>query len=133
MSHGAFAVENARMKRTATQSMHRAVAILLAAVLSAHVPVARAEIVDTDALGVASQAEQERAKVRSFMERADVKERLRAMGVSGLVAGDRVDALSEAEVHALAQRIDAMPAGGNITQQEWILIVVVAILLVLIL
>jgi hypothetical protein len=120
------------MKRT-THPLHRAVAILLAAVLSAHVPVARAEIVDTDALGVASQAELERAKVRSFMERADVKERLRAMGVSGLVAGDRVDALSEAEVHALAQRIDAMPAGGAITQQEWILIGIVAILLILLL
>jgi hypothetical protein len=120
------------MNRSATSSVRRAAAILLAATLSAQVPIARAEIVDTDALGVASQAEQERAKVRSFMERADVKERLRTMGVSGLVAGARVDSLTEAEVHALAQRIDALPAGGAITQQEWVLILLAAILLVLI-
>ena len=120
------------MKKTAGLSARRGLAIVLASTLFAQAPIARAEIVDTDALGVASQAEQERAKVRSFIERADVKERLRAMGVGGLVVGDRVDSLTEAEVHALAERIDSMPAGGNITQQEWILILLGVILLILI-
>jgi hypothetical protein len=121
------------MNRSATPSVRRVVAVLLAAALSAQVPLARSEVVETDALGVvATQAELERARVRSFMERADVKDRLRAMGVSGLLAGDRVDSLTEAEVHALAERIDSMPAGGAITQQEWVLILLGAILLVLI-
>jgi hypothetical protein len=116
-----------------TNAMRRAAAVLLAATLSAQVPLARAEIIETEAVGVATQAERERAKVRSFMERADVKERLLAMGVSGLFVGDRVDSLTEEEVHALAQRIDAMPAGGAISQQEWILILLAVILIVLIL
>jgi hypothetical protein len=116
------------MKRPATHPIRRALAIVLATVMSTQVPMARAEIVETDALATASQAQLEREKVRSYMERADVKQRLVTMGVSGLVAGDRVDALSEAEVHALAERIDALPAGGNITQNEWILILLVAIL-----
>ena len=113
--------------------LRRTLTVLITAALLAQAPVARAEIVDTDELGVSSQAEQDRAKVRSFLERADVKDRLRAMGVSGLAAGDRVDSLTEAEIHALAQRIDAMPAGGAITQQEWILILLAVILLILIL
>jgi hypothetical protein len=112
--------------------LHRAMTAVIAAAFLAQTPIARAEIVDTDALGVTSQAEQERAKVQSFLERADVKDRLRAMGVSGLAAGHRVDSLTEAEVHALAERIDAMPAGGAITQQEWILIILAVILLILI-
>ena len=113
--------------------LRRGLTIVVAAAFLAQTSIARAEIVDTDALGVAtSQVESERAKVRSFLERADVKDRLRAMGVSGLAAGNRVDSLTEAEVHALAERIDAMPAGGAITQQEWILIILAVILLILI-
>ncbi len=103
-------------------------AALLALALAAQVPPARAAIVDTDALGAQSQAELERAKVQAFVDRADVKERLQAMGVSGLVAGGRVASLSDSEVHALAQRIDALPAGGNLSEQDMILILLVAIL-----
>ena len=100
----------------------------LAVVLAAQAPVVQAEIVDTEAMSVQSQAELDRAKVQSFVERANVKERLQAMGVSGLVAGDRVASLSEQEVHALAQRIDGMPAGGALSNTDLILIVLIAIL-----
>jgi hypothetical protein len=111
----------------------RGLAVVLAAVLSAQVPLAQAEIVDTDALAAPSQAELERARVQDFLDRATVKERLQAMGVSGLVARDRVASLSEAEVHALAERIDTMPAGGALSTQDWILIGVVALLLIVLL
>lgn len=72
----------------------------------------------------------ERAKVREFFERANVKERLTALGVSGLNAQQRVDALTPAEVHAMAQRIEGMPAGGALSHYDWILILLVAILLI---
>jgi hypothetical protein len=117
------------MKTTGLRSS-RALAAVLAVFLSVQMPLARAGIVDTDALAAPSQVELDRAKVRSFMERADVKQRLQTMGVSGLVAGDRVAALSEAEVHALAQRIDAMPAGGALSQTDWIIILLIAILVI---
>jgi len=103
----------------------------LAALLAAQMPVARAEIVDTDALATQSQAELDRAKVQAFLDRANVKERIQAMGISGVAARDRVASLSEAEVHALAQKIDTLPAGGAISQTDWILILLVAILIVL--
>lgn len=91
-------------------------------------PMARAEIVETQELSTLSPAEQDRAKVQSFIERATVKEKLEAMGVSGLLAKDRVAALSEQEIHALAQRIDAMPAGGTLSQMDMVIILLIAIL-----
>ena len=91
-------------------------------------PLARAEIVDTQELATQNQTEQDRAKVQSFVERATVKEKLEAMGVAGLLAKDRVAALSEQEVHALAERIDAMPAGGTLSQMDMVVILLIAIL-----
>jgi hypothetical protein len=114
--------------KAARLHLRRGWAVALAVALSAQVPFARAEVVDTDALAAPSQAEQDRAKVLSFMERANVKERLQAMGLNGLVAADRVAALSDAEVHALAQRIDTLPAGGALSQNDWILVLLLVIL-----
>ena len=91
-------------------------------------PIARAELVETQELATQNQTEQDRAKVQSFVERASVKEKLETMGVAGLLAKDRVAALSEQEVHALAQRIDAMPAGGTLSQMDMVVILLIAIL-----
>lgn len=79
-----------------------------------------------------SQADADRAKVQQFLERANVRDRLQAMGVGGLNARERVDALSEDEVHALAQRIDGLPAGGNLSEMDIILILLVAILVLVV-
>lgn len=106
----------------------RLITLVLITALALQMPMARAEIVGTEALATQSQAELDRAKVQAFVERANVKERFEAMGLSGLVAQDRVAALSEAEVHALAQRIDAMPAGGNLSNNDLIIILLIAIL-----
>lgn len=75
-----------------------------------------------------TQAELDRAKVQTFVERANVQEKLRVMGVSGLVAKDRVAAMSEQEVHAMAERIDAMPAGGALSTGDMIVILLIALL-----
>jgi hypothetical protein len=91
-------------------------------------PTVRAEIVDTQTLIGATQAEQDKAKVQSFVERASVKEKLEAMGVEGLLAKERVAALNEQEVHALAERIDSMPAGGTLSQMDMVIILLIAIL-----
>jgi len=91
-------------------------------------PVARAGIVDTQELATRNSTEQDKAKVQSFVERASVKEKLEAMGVGGILAKDRVAALNEQEVHALAERIDAMPAGGTLSQMDMVVILLIAIL-----
>ena len=56
---------------------------------------------------------------------------MQAMGVDGLAAKDRVAALTDQEVHALAERIDALPAGGNLGTNDIIVILLDAILVVL--
>jgi len=105
---------------------------ILAAAMIAQGSIVHAEMIGPEAVSVQSQAEQDRAKVQNFVDRATVKERLQAMGVSGLVAKDRVAALTEEEIHALAQRIDAMPAGGALSNNDLILIVLIAILVALV-
>lgn len=105
----------------------------LAAALALQAPLARAGMIGPEAAmpeQPASQVELDRAKVQQFLDQANVKERLQAMGVAGLNAKDRVASLSEAEVHALAERIDGMPAGGALSQNDWILILLVALLLI---
>ncbi len=111
----------------------RGLIALLAAGMVAQASVARADMIGPEAaLPAQSQAEQDRAKVQAFLDRANVKERMQTMGVSGIVAGDRVGALTEEEVHALAQRIDTLPAGGALSNSDLILIVLIAILVALV-
>jgi len=102
--------------------------LMVSAALGLQAPAALAEIVTTDQVAAQNQADLERTKVQAFLDRADVKQRLQALGVQGLVAKDRVAVLSDQEVHALAQKIDSMPAGGNLSNSELILILLVAIL-----
>lgn len=107
-------------------------ASVFAALLTVQAPFVRAEIVSTEEMTTQNQADAERAKVRSFLERANVMERLQAMGVDGVAAKDRVAALSQEEIHALAQRIDSMPAGAALGTTDLILILLVVILVAVI-
>jgi hypothetical protein len=107
----------------------RITAVLLTAALAAPLRPAWGGMISDEALAAGSQAEMDRAKVQTFLERADVRQRLQAMGVSGLNADQRVSALSDEEVHALAQRIDALPAGGALSDRDLLIIVVIALLI----
>jgi hypothetical protein len=71
---------------------------------------ASADIVTTDQIYASS----ERERVRSFLEREDVRSQLQSFGVDTDAAKARVDALSDQEVGELAGRIDQLPAGAGI-------------------
>lgn len=104
--------------------------------LALQAPLVHAAMIGADRAAEAvaqDQAGTDRAKVQQFLDRATVKDRLRALGVDALNAQERVKAMSDEEVHALAQRIDAMPAGGALSQNDWILILLLVILVVIIL
>lgn len=118
--------------RMAGDRRTRTVAVLLSVVLAAPTPPAWAGMIGAEALApevsaAASEAEADRAKVRAFLERADLRERLQAMGVSGLNANARVDALTDAEVHALAGRIESLPAGGALSDRDLLIIILIAV------
>jgi hypothetical protein len=69
---------------------------------------AQAGMIATDqALGAAQ------VKVAGFLQRDEVAAQLERLGVSPKAAQDRVAALTDAQVATLADRIDALPAGGD--------------------
>lgn len=125
-----------------TRLARRSAPLLLSALLLAQAPLARAELLDADAARAeqaaqagapASQEELDRAKVKNYLATTELKERLVTLGVDGLNAQARVDAMTPQEVHALAQRIDNLPAGGALSDRDIILVLLVTLLLVVLL
>ena len=107
----------------------------LAAALALQANLVQAEMIGPEAVleSASTQAERDRAKVKQFLESNKLQDRLRTLGVDGLNASARVDAMTHEEVHALAERIDAMPAGGALSDRDLIVILLVALLLVVVL
>lgn len=81
--------------------------------LSLAAPAARAELVGTEAAVRAQTADAERARVLDIFGRAQVQDYLRAQGVDPALVEARVAALTDDEVHALAGKLNALPAGGS--------------------
>lgn len=83
-------------------------------VVSMPMGVAQAGLVSTDALIGSTQAADDRARVLSFLERDQVREQIRSLGVDPDEATARVNALSDVEISKLAGHIDTLPAGQSI-------------------
>jgi hypothetical protein len=95
---------------------------------------AHAEIVPTDeaaASVVPANENADRDKLRAFMDRPEVAKQLQKMGVSPDEAKTRVGAMSDAEVHMIAGKLDMFPAGGRISNNDLLLIVVIILAVVL--
>jgi hypothetical protein len=90
-----------------------------------------AAMVSTDQALGQNVAEQDRARVQAFLDRADAREQLKAMGVDDLAAKDRVAGLTDTEVHTLAQKLESLPAGGDLSNKQIIAIVLIVVLVVL--
>ena len=70
----------------------------------------------------------QRAKVQSFVARADVQSQLAALGVEATALSERVNALTDDEVQQLAGRIDSLPAGADISATALLLVLIVILL-----
>ena len=75
----------------------------------------------------------ERERVMTLVERPEVAQALEKMGIAADQAKARVAAMSEAEVASLAGKLDALPAGGALSNQDLILILIVVLLVVILL
>lgn len=73
----------------------------------------QAGMVSTEQVAAQSSSEQ-RARVVSFLEREEVRDALTSHGVNPTEATARVAALTDAEIANLNQKLDELPAGGNI-------------------
>lgn len=75
------------------------------------------------------QARQERQEqIEQFLSRDEVQQQLITLGVDPADARQRVAALTDSELQQLAQRIDTLPAGGNVIAVLGILFVVLLVL-----
>jgi hypothetical protein len=103
-----------------------------AAVLCTVSPAAGAKMVSTGQAIRETAANQDRARLQSFLDRTEAREELKAMGIDAQAAKDRVAGLTDREVHELAQKLDTLPAGGNISNNDLIVILLVVLLIVLV-
>lgn len=75
---------------------------------------AQAGLITTDQVIASENVKADRARISSFLDRADVRDQLAAFGVAPSEAKARVTALSDAEVAQIADKIDGVPAGQDI-------------------
>ena len=80
-----------------------------------------------------AQAGQDRERVRTFVARDDAAKQLQVLGVAPESVQGRVDAMTDAEVQVVAGKIDSLPAGGQLTQNQWIWVIGGLLLILLLL
>jgi len=95
--------------------------------LTLAVPAARAGMIATE------PGSTDRERVMALVERPEVAQQLEKMGIPADQARARVAAMSEAEVASLAGKLDALPAGGALSNQDFLFIIIVILLVVLLL
>jgi hypothetical protein len=90
--------------------------LLIASILGLGLPLqsAYAGLVGTDKVAVSAQSQSERERIRSFLDREDVRKELQTQGIDANTAKARVDALTDEEVQKVAGKLDQMPAGGDV-------------------
>jgi len=89
---------------------------LLVSTLTLWLPVAPAQaaLIGTEQVTASSVSVGERERVRSFLQRDDVRQLLEQRGLDSNAALTRVDAMTDAEVQTLAKQLDNLPAGGDV-------------------
>jgi hypothetical protein len=94
----------------------RAVALAMAFILfltSLPLGSAQAAMIPTDQV-IGGAMQDERGKVLAFVQRADVRSQMIALGVDPAEAEARVASLSDHEIAQIAGKIDGLPAGKGV-------------------
>jgi hypothetical protein len=98
------------------RQLRRGVALVVAvAMLVTSMPLGtvQAALVSTEQMVTAGDGQAARARVLAFLERADVREQIIALGVDPDEAAARVAALDDAQVREIAGQLDRLPAGQS--------------------
>lgn len=90
--------------------------MVIVSMVAMGVPVqsASASIVETDQVNSHALAMQDRARISAMFDRQDVLAQLQQQGVTPAEAKARISALTDEEAHAIAGKLDQLPAGGDI-------------------
>ncbi|UCF85905.1 MAG: PA2779 family protein [Desulfobacteraceae bacterium] len=74
---------------------------------------AQAAMVGTSQILKQNQEDHHRDRLRSLLDRAEVRAQLEAWGVDSHIAKARINSLTNEEVAAIVERLDQLPAGGD--------------------
>jgi hypothetical protein len=94
----------------------RVTALIMATVMfmvSLPVNAAKAGLVKTEDVIEQTAAKPNRERVRDFLQREDVRQQMKSLGVRPEEAARRVDALSDTEIAQIAGYLDQAPAGQD--------------------
>jgi hypothetical protein len=100
--------------------------LLIISMLALPFQASYAGMIGTDQIASNATAQLERANLVRTMERPDVAGQLQALGVDGNSAKQRVAAMTDAEVHSLANSLNALPAGAD-SGWGWAIVIALAI------
>jgi hypothetical protein len=98
------------------RQLRRGVALVLAVVMlviSMPLGVAQAALVSTEQVLAAAEGAADRVRVLAFLDRAEVRAQIAALGVDPNEAAARVAALSDAQVREIAGQLEQLPAGQS--------------------
>lgn len=115
------------LPRFAKPIKYVAVASIFAVAL--HLPAAQAAIVGTETVAQTAATQPERGRLHDALDREAAKAKLLSLGVDPAQVQARVDTLTNEEAQALAKNLDAMPAGGEVSNLSLILIVILLLIL----
>ena len=90
--------------------------------------VVNAGMIGADQAVAAASAQAERQAVLSLVSRSDVASQLQSLGVDLKTANDRVAAMTDEEVHALAGQLNSLPAGAN-DAWIWAAVIIIGVLI----
>ena len=98
--------------------------MLIALMIWTPYQMAQAGMIGTEQV-VSSASQTDRAALLNLVSRADVSRQLQSLGIDPAQATQRVQAMTDQEIGALAQRVNALPAGG--ASDAWLIVLVILI------
>lgn len=87
--------------------------ILIVSMMALSFQTAQAGMIGTDQVISAANAQSNRTTVLNLLGRSEVMSQLQSLGIDPQTARDRVAAMTDQEVSALAGKIDSLPAGAS--------------------
>ena len=98
---------------------------LIVSMLALSFQTANAGMIGADQAAAAGAAQTDRSTLLSFLSRAETAAQLQAQGIDPAMARERVAAMTDQEVQALAQDIHTAPAGA-MSSGGWIAVILIA-------
>jgi hypothetical protein len=98
---------------------------LVVSLLALSFQTANAGMIGADQAAAAGAAQTDRGMVLSYLSRAETASQLQAQGIDPAIARERVAAMTDQEVQALAQDIQTAPAGA-MSSAGWLAVILIA-------